>query len=237
MANQLSTRILHLHVTKSAGTAVRAALTKANGGTLRIFPHNDEKEYKNFDANDYDVFSGHFGFETAVTIGGDIITILRNPVDRFLSVYYFWRKLYKTKSEISLNTIIASKYSIDDFVMIKDEPFMLEELYNRATWQIACGSSLAHRRRKRSLGKTDQDILQMALANLRTFAVVGIQEDMLSFAHKFTEKFRIDINVERLNVTRERADIADVSVRTLTKIREWVHLDMELYANACVLAR
>ena len=124
--------------------------------------------------------------------------------------------MYKTNAEISLNTIIASKYSIDDFVMIKDKSFMLEELYNRATWQIACGSSLAHRRRKRSLGKTDQDILQMALANLRSFAVVGVQDDMLRFAHKFTEKFGIDINVERLNVTRERADIADVSVRTLT---------------------
>jgi len=232
-----TSRLLHLHVPKTAGTAVRNALQKAKGGSLRIFPHYDERKFKGINVDDYDVFSGHFGFQTASEIGGDIITILRNPVDRFLSVYYFWRELHATGAEISPNTIIASKYSIDDFVTIKDEPFMLEEFFNRATWQIAYGSSLSHRREMRVAGQSDQKIYQIALTNLSKFAVVGIQEDIPAFARQFVEKFGIEISVSKINVTKDRFSSGDINVRTLREIHDWLYLDIELYAHATAISR
>ena len=236
MSKLPTTRLLHLHVPKTAGTAVRDALQKAGGGSLRIFPHYDERKYNGFNADDYDVFSGHFGFKTASEIGGDVITVLRNPIDRFLSVYYFWRELHATGTEISPNTTIASKYSIDDFVAIRDEPFMLEEFFNRVTWQIAYGSSLRHRREMRLAGQSDQNIYLMALANLSKFAVVGIQEDIPAFAQRFSEKFGIEISIDKINVTKDRFAADAVSVRTLREIHEWLYLDIELYAYATAIA-
>jgi len=229
-------RLLHLHVPKTAGTALRDALQKARGGSLRIFPHYDERQFRGINVDDYDVFSGHFGFKTASEIGGDIITILRNPVDRFLSVYYFWRELHASGAEISPNTIIASKYSINDFVTIRDEPFMLEEFFNRVTWQIAYGSSLSHRREMRIAGRSDQQIYEMAVKNVSKFAVVGIQEDMAAFVRQFAKKTDLEISVGKVNVTKHRFGIDDINVRTLREIHDWLYLDLELYAHATAIA-
>jgi hypothetical protein len=227
----LSTRLLHLHVPKTAGTAVRAALERACNGTLRVFPHYDEHKYKDLDSSKYDVYSGHYGFKTATGIGGDIITVLRHPVDRYLSVYYFWRQLYESGAEVSPNTTIASKYSIDDFVTVRDEPFIVEEFANRVTWQIAHGSSFAHRRELRLQGKTDEDVFRMALDNLSTFAVVGVQEDLPTFTDRFAEKYNFALKVDRINVTKSRVSAKDVSVAALRRIQDWVYLDLELYEN------
>jgi hypothetical protein len=234
--DKLTNRLLHLHVPKTAGTALRDAFKKARGGSLRIFPHYDERQFKGINADDYDVFSGHFGFKTASEIGGDIITILRNPVDRFLSVYYFWRELHASGAEISPNTIIASKYSINDFVTIRDEPFMLEEFFNRVTWQIAYGSSLNHRREMRISGRSDQQIYQMAVTNLSKFAVVGIQEDIPAFVRQFARKTDLEISVDKINVTKHRFAIDDINVRTLREIHDWLYLDLKLYAHATAIA-
>ena len=64
------TRIVHLHIPKTAGTAFRSAFQKAADGKLRIFPHYDERQYVGIDPSHFDFFSGHFGYETAVKLGG-----------------------------------------------------------------------------------------------------------------------------------------------------------------------
>ena len=62
------------------------------------FPTTTNEKYKDVNPDEYDVFSGHYGYHTAATLGGDMITVLRSPVDRFLSVYYFWRQLHEVES-------------------------------------------------------------------------------------------------------------------------------------------
>jgi hypothetical protein len=227
-------RLLHLHVPKTAGTALRVAITKKGSG-LRVFPHYQETKYQDVNPDDFDFYSGHFGFKTASRIGGDMITVLRNPVDRFLSVYYFWRQLHATGVEVSPNTRLAAAHSLDDFVTFWDAPSLIAEFFNRMTWQIAYGNSLADRIEIRLQGKTDQEIFKLALANLQTFSVVGLQEDLPGFARKLKAKHNIDLALQKVNVTKERMRIADISVGTLEQIHRWVGLDLELYAYACQL--
>jgi hypothetical protein len=234
---QLATRLLHLHVPKTAGTAVRVALERACGGTLRVFPHYDEQRYTDVTPGEYDVYSGHYGFKTATRIGGDIITVLRNPVDRFLSVYYFWRQLHESGVEVTPNTIAASRFNIDDFVSLRDEPFLIEEFSNRVTWQLAHGSSLVQRREFRLQGKTDEDVFRTAVGNLTSFAVVGVQENLTEFVDRFKARYKFELKVDRINVTKERPSAADISVAALRRIHDWVYLDLELYERARAMAR
>jgi hypothetical protein len=226
------TRIVHLHIPKTAGTAFRSAFQKAADGKLRIFPHYDERQYAGIDPSGFDFFSGHFGFETAAKLGGEIITVLRNPIDRFISVYYFWRQLYEKGIERNPKTILAHKFSLGEFVKIRDEPFAMEALYNTMTWQIAHGTSLAHRRKLRELGKTDDEVLQLALDNLATFSLVGVQERIEVFESAMLRRFSIPLQIRKINVTEARPGVEDIGAGTISAIHDWSFLDLRLYEHA-----
>jgi hypothetical protein len=230
------TKIVHLHIPKTAGSAVRKAFERAAGGSLRVFPHFEEERFTNVDPAQYDFFSGHFGFKTAATLGGKLITVLRDPVDRFVSVYYFWRQLLEDGREKNLKTMLASKYSLAEFVKIRDEPALLVALHNTMTWQIAHGTSLASRRELRQLGKTEDDVYKLALANLSKFALVGIQERLELFEKAVERKFSVSVEFKRANVTVARASVIDISAATKRAIHDWTLMDMELYQEAHKLA-
>jgi hypothetical protein len=226
-----SNRIIHIHIPKTAGTALRSAFEVAYKNEMRSFPHRDERRYADIDPNEYDFYSGHIGFKTASRIGGDMITVLRNPVDRFISVYYFWRQLYANGVEQSRNTSMAAKYDLDQFVLIRDEPFLMEEFYNRITWQVAHGSSIQLRLEMRSQGRSEDDIYQTAIDNIGMFAVVGTQERMSEFGDKLRQKYGIELQIKRENVTQNKAKKRDIKIQTLRQIQDWVCMDIELYQH------
>ncbi|WP_428395322.1 sulfotransferase family 2 domain-containing protein [Lichenicoccus sp.] len=236
LMNVETPRLVHLHIPKTAGTALRAAFEQQSNGALRSFSHWDESEFNAIDPASYDFYSGHFGYHTASRLGGDIVTVLRHPVDRYMSVYYFWRQLYNTGVERSLNTELAARFPIEEFVQIRDQPWLIEEFENRATFQLAYGSSLVHRRQMRLDGLTNDAIFNMALRNLDGFKAVGIQEDMTRFAATIKAAYGIVLDIQKVNVTEERPQVRDISVATRRAIQDWVYMDMELYQQALRMA-
>jgi hypothetical protein len=221
-------RVVHMHVPKTAGTALRIAFEQQYQPARRFTDFNEAK-YKDIDPAQYDFFSGHFGFNVAERLGGEIVTVLRNPVDRFMSVYYFWRQLHETGVERSSNTVLASRFSLGQFALIKDHPGLLEECHNRVTWQIAFGSNLSQRQFLRSKGCDDDAVYSMATANLAKTAAVGVQEDLRSFTAQLKAKFGIDLALKRINITKQRPAVAEMSVATRRAIQDWVYMDTELY--------
>lgn len=224
-----------MHLPKTAGSALRNGIKRTFGPTMRTLQHVDERQFRGIDPAGHDLFSGHFGYETATALDGKIVTVLRNPVDRFASVYYFWRSLSE-KGNPTLQAKIASKYALDEFAQIRDLPLFLEEFYNRATWQLAFGSTMEHRRRWREDGRTEDELLQAALANVRSLALVGVQEDMDTFRRKFAGMFGVSLKMQRENVTPNRGGVFDLPARTIRAIQEWVQLDIEVYELARLAA-
>jgi hypothetical protein len=225
-------RIVHIHVPKTAGTALRAAFEEKFKGQLRVFPHWDEAKYLDLNPEDYDFYSGHIGYDTAKRLKGHIVTVLRNPVDRFVSVYYFWRQLYERGIERSLNTQLAAKYSLSEFVRIRDQPGLLEEFHNRCTLQIAYGSALNQRRKLRHDGVSDDEIFRMAVTNLEGFTVVGIQENMEGLSKAISAKLGVELRVKKINVTESRAELVEVGIAARHAMHDWLYMDLELYAHA-----
>jgi Sulfotransferase family len=230
--NGMPARIVHMHIPKTAGTAFRKAFQKAAGGTVRSFPHHEERKYQGVDASQFDFFSGHFGFKTAKQLNGEILTVLRNPIERFISVYYFWRRLSEMGVERSHRTFLANHYPLGEFAKIRDEPALVEALYNTMTWQIAHGSSSILRRELREMGKTDSEIFQLAVTNLSTFALVGVQDRLDLFSKAIEAKFSLALAIKKDNVSKERIGVTDLDSATRQAIQAWTLMDLELYEQA-----
>jgi hypothetical protein len=228
-----SSRVVHIHIPKTAGTALRLAFEKNVQPVLRVAPHLTEENAERYMTEDFAFFSGHIGFPTAQRIGGRMLTVLRNPVDRIVSTYYFWRELHAKGIETAIKTRLASRYSLEQFLAITDEPQLFEEFSNRAVWQLTYGSSLAQRRAAREGGVTDDTLLAKAIENLDAFAAVGIQENMGQFLRDMKAGFGIDLPLEQVNVTAERAALAELPAGIFRAANHWAYLDIQLYMYAC----
>jgi hypothetical protein len=230
-------RIIHLDIPKTAGNSLRAAMERCANRRVRVYPHWQEENYHSFSPDDYDFYSGHIGFNTASRIGGRMVSVFRHPVDRFISVYYYWKHLHDTGAEVRQATILANKYSLEQFARIRDVFALTEELNNRMTLQVAYGTSEHHRELVRTRGLTDEDIYQMAIENVAAFAVIGTQDNMADFGSRIKTRFNLDIPIDILNQNEERVSREDVSFGTKSRILEWVYMDMELYDHVQNLCR
>lgn len=229
--DRLPRRIVHVHIPKTAGTALSKAFRQAYGDRLRIYPAQYEWEYKQTDYTAFDFYGGHVGFKLARQIGGDLITVLRDPVDRFLSGYFFLRQRYLSGEAVNAKTSLAARYDLDQFVRIRDEPFLLQDMYNRMTWQIAHSHDLSLRQELLDTGIQDDGLVRMAVANLRKFAIVGVQTDMSGLAEAIRQRYDVTLSIGRVNVTQMRVARAEIPSKTLEQIKWWVNLDEELYST------
>ena len=83
----------------------------------------------------------------------------------------------------------------------------------------------------RSQGRSEDDIYQTAIDNIGMFAVVGTQERMSEFGDKLRQKYGIELQIKRENVTQNKAKKRDIKIQTLRQIQDWVYMDIELYEH------
>ena len=95
-------KIIFLHIPKTAGQYIHAVLEAAYDKT-EIYPGrvNDHLLTSSIDSlNRYNVFSGHFDWSLLDCLKGDkfVFTVLREPMERILSFYFYLHQKGKTLS-------------------------------------------------------------------------------------------------------------------------------------------
>lgn len=130
--------IVSLHLPKTAGTSFSATLENHYGTRLlkdyTDFPINTPPprrnrfavqsclEIENKDFSSADCIHGHFLPIKYLLMrdknNATFITWIRNPVDRALSNYYFWRKTYKPENSPPLHRrVIEENWSLERFCL------------------------------------------------------------------------------------------------------------------------
>lgn len=153
------------------------------------------------------------------------VTMLRNPVQRIVSDYYFARN---TPGHILYERMRRDRLSLKDFILLRDEQG-LSDLYCRMLSETVILDRLADSPRA-----LPPSALGAAKGNLeRSFAAVGIterfDESLLLMQSVFGWR---DVCYERDNVTREKPAQVTLTVEEMDAIRLHYARDIELYEFA-----
>jgi hypothetical protein len=162
---------------------------------------------------------GHmpFGLHTHLPEGAVYVTMLRNPVDRIVSVYYYAlrRPEWGVRDEI-----IGRRMSLHDFAISE-----AASEFNNGQTRLVSGSD------DRMISSS---ALESAIGNLRQhFVVAGLME-------RFDESVLLcrellgwrRVYYRRRNVNRRRVRLEDVPRETIAAIERTNSLDLELYEIA-----
>lgn len=206
-----------LHIPKTAGISLIAVFTELLG-LENVKYVNDLRNFGLLQAEclkKYKLVGGHFLYPQKSLFQKDrySITFLRNPVDRFLSQYFFFRENSFCK--------VAASHDLAEYI----DAFRNQKcggVMNVHIWHLA--------------GQIDttlstNELLKLARENLSNMDFVGISEfysdsvDLLCYACKWPAV--VEKPVE--NVTGQRSKIQEIDEKIIDRIKELNRSDMELY--------
>ncbi len=234
----LSGSLFFLHIPKTAGTAVVHAL-RTRFAEAETFPHVGVHHLTAEDfpglRRTYRFYSAHAGWDTAHRLGHHIVTVLRDPVDRILSLYNFWGTIpdeaavMRPGNRIDPAVRLAKTLSFEEFVL-SDEPRLIGDLDNAQTFQILANNPVWAR--KPFANWSDDAIRAEAEAHLAAMEAIGVTEDLAGFATALDRSLGIPLEITRRNVTSEkRVARESLSPEVEARLAHLTRIDRALHAR------
>ncbi len=166
------------------------------------------------------MFKGHmyFGLHEVLPQPATYITVLRNPVDRVLSAFYYMRGYWLHPSYWKLR---REKWTIEQFVERSTRDNVQCKVIAKSPYHTPC----------------NEEILARAIDHLnRYFSVVGLSERFEESLALMKLRFGWQLkSYSSFNVTRARPKKADLPQATLDLIAERNRFDLALYEHGAKL--
>jgi hypothetical protein len=243
-----------IHVEKTGGTSLQNMLLQSFG-PARVYNEHDDSLHLHSPAelSLYSVFAGHFNYDSLAFIQRRKLkpfAFVREPVERLLSLYHFWRSHDPSAPRFHESMKLAQELSIDTYYASRDVASS-PSTWNHMTWCVMGDrkwrewrrllAGIRGERRTRVIESLRSPIRE----RLREFCFVGLQED---FTRSCRELFRImgrpcpeeraDHSVEQLSelssYIRKSAKPV-LTPRAIEVMSELVELDAILYEEAKTL--
>ena len=221
------TRTCFLHVPKSGGSSVISALTTALGPGALF--HANESRYQQGPLSPllarYPIVAGHFSFAQISDVLLDdtfFSTFLREPVDRVLSHYYYYRSQDAAR-ERDERVAAAQDLELEPFVeQLSDRPSPW------SNWQTFLFSGATNAEQPAA------DLLPAAIRNLERMDFVGVHDDLDEGFQRLCELrgWPVEPQVTRVNVTSHRLHRGQIPAAVLARLQELNDCDTTLFARA-----
>ena len=224
--------VIFLHIPKAAGSTLHRIIERQYKLSA-IFTIDGSRAQKSIDEfkslpeaqrKKIKVLKGHmmFGLHEFLPQPSTYITILRDPVDRIISHYYY--ALQCGPKHYLYNAITSQHMSLKDFICSG----ISSELNNGQTRLLSGVEGVGT---ITGFGQRSTEILERAKKNLREhFVVVGLSnkfdETLILLKRAFGWK---NLCYIKKNVTRNRPRREDISKDTLNLIEKYNELDIELF--------
>jgi hypothetical protein len=224
-------RVVFIHIQKTAGTSIVAALKNQAGSNLPSHGDFESSPQRFYEENRF--ILGHFGFNKTLEIPDPkfCFTFLRDPIDRIISHYYSLRNENRNEHPYFQ---LAKQMDLDAF-LASDIPAIRSHIDNVQTWTFVADCWGAERAHRQHLSK--EQLLEIAKANLATLDFIGFQE---TYRHDSELLFRMlgydaPVGNVAINKTANRPRREDLQVSTLRLLAPLVDLDHQLYQYALEL--
>ena len=173
------------------------------------------------------VIGGHFGYgvHQALDTLPRYFTVLRNPIERVVSEYYFTKQ---RKEHYHHELIVEQQISLQDYIQ-HSETYYLNNLQTR----LISGESYS------SGDQITEEIFRKAIENLYDFEVIGITEQMLETISLFYLAFGWQKLPYYLtsNINVHRPPTEKISQKTISFIEDRENYDIRLYDKAQIIFR
>ena len=226
--------IIFLHIPKAAGMTIYSILRNQyneteshllQGNTI-LQAIEDLKKLPPESKNKIRLLYGHmhFGLHRQFTAKTSYFTLLREPVDRIISHYYY---VLKTPSHYLHEKVLKYKMNLKEYV----SSGISKELNNSQLRYISAGDS------RIDLNKCSHDLIDKTQTILDNFfVVVGIKEffdETMIMLRKALNWKRPPVYIKQ-NVTKTRIKKEELDNDTMETIKKYNQLDIGLYHAAAV---
>jgi hypothetical protein len=227
--------IVFLHIPKTAGSSLKSQISIQYTNAERFFingahPSESLDELsKDSEALSLKAIYGHIDFGSIDFLNAEktYVTILRHPLDRIVSHYYFVKahKNHYFHDELNYKNLSLKDYLLSGYT---------KELNDGQT-RMLIGAGGYHKdefsKYDIAYGKTEEWMLNEAKQNIEHhFSFVGIQEhfkeSMILMKGKLN--WRHNVKVKSINKSK-RIKISDIDTETIDIIKHYNQLDIQLY--------
>lgn len=216
-------KLLYLHIPKTGGVAFRSIIENSVCSEKILHITSPADLPTKAGQKKFDFIHGHLNIRKTKNITDHkLITSLRNPIDRCISAYSFWRSLNPNDAAIDPNGLMkirkAQELSLDEFISTR-EPLIISELSNLQT-RLLSGA-------KKAELHLDATHLEKAINTLKSAALFALNSrldesiDMLCYKFGF---FRPS-TMQKINTSIHPKIISPESTKALHELN---HLDLRL---------
>ncbi len=228
--NSLPRMLMFVHIPKAAGTTLYKVIeNQYSKQAVYLIDDAIEEDTKRFilmpeqaRSDRYRCVVGHlpYGLHEFVPNPMDYITVLREPVDRLISHYYYVKS---TPTNQFHNWVASENVTLERYILEGQQP-------NRQT-RMVCGFTKDDPER---MMKPETDILAIAKANLESrFAAFGLSERFDETILFFQKALRWrNPHYVAVNITEKRPSRDETKAQITKLIERHSPLDFELYEYA-----
>ncbi len=224
--------LFFVHVPKAAGNSIRHFLARCfPAGATRWLRHDMDSLVPNrLELGQHACYAGHEVYRYAESLPHPpvVITILREPVDRAVSTYYFNRGRGREVLRAEQGPWRMERMcdlSLGEFLL--EEPATARQLFGNLQTAMFSHSVMPHLTgREATLGD-----LEVAKQNLARCAVVGLMERLPESLQLICHSlgWPMPDRVPWENKTQVKKNVVDHDPDTVRQLRELTALDAELY--------
>ena len=217
------------HIPKTAGTSVRAAMARAFGesGDLPETPCPHHIAIREGQRRRY--IAGHLWFYPgeALAPGWLYATVLRDPIDRFLSQYFFYRqhRAQVLAGTIRFPEVVAAVHL--ELAEYLEQPHVADLARNYQARHFAWRMHEAPER------LTEHQLFDLAVASLQEYDVVGVFADLQGFVDVYCDGVgAARQQLPHVNATLDRPAVEELPPALIEALRSRNAVDLAVCAWA-----